>query len=78
MPKGESDDDDNIHVIMGGGSWVVVACVAMVLTCFARAKRFSDEKNRINLGGNIVPIGEILAGTTNPIGTGTEIGRNWV
>jgi hypothetical protein len=24
MPKGESDDD-NIHVIMGGGSWVVVA-----------------------------------------------------
>jgi hypothetical protein len=45
---------------------------------------FSNEKIRKKLGGNIVPIGKILAQTTNPIGTGTGtgtgtgIGRNWV
>ena len=41
-------------------------------------EEFSDEKIRKNLGGNIVPIGKNLAGTSNPIGTGTGIRRNWV
>jgi hypothetical protein len=40
---------------------------------------FSDEKIQKKLGRNIVPIDKNLAGTTNPIGTGTRtIGRNWV
>jgi hypothetical protein len=41
---------------------------------------FSDKKYLEKLGGNIVPIGKNLAGTTNLIGTRTGIGirRNWV
>jgi len=41
---------------------------------------FSDKKYLEKLGGNIVPIGKNLAGTTNLIRTRTGIGirRNWV